>query len=64
MTTFALVHGGSCTADRTLPPEQQDAAVAAIGSPEVMDLDSGHMAMIGRPAELAAILNEVAARPR
>jgi len=52
------------TADRTLPPDQQDAAIAAVGSPEVIDLDSGHIAMIGRPAELAAILNEVAARPR
>lgn len=26
--------------------------------------DSGHMATIGRPAELAAILNKVAARAR
>jgi hypothetical protein len=29
-----------------------------------IDLNAGHMAMIGRPAELAAILNEVATRAR
>jgi len=49
--------------DATLPPVQQDAAIAAIGSPEVARIDSsGHMAMISHPAELAAILNEVGAR--
>lgn len=48
--------------DHTLPLEQQDAAIGALGSPEVIDLDSGHMAMISRPETLAAILNDVAAR--
>ena len=48
--------------DHTLPLEQQDAAIEALGSPEVIDLDSGHMAMISRPEQLAAILNDLAAR--
>lgn len=51
-------------ADRTLPPEQQDAAIAAAGSPEVINLESGHMAMISCPTDLATILNEIASRPR
>ncbi|HET6954615.1 MAG TPA: alpha/beta fold hydrolase [Acidimicrobiales bacterium] len=49
--------------DRTLPPEQQDAAIAAVGSPEVVVIDAGHMVMLSRPEELAAVLNERAARP-
>jgi pimeloyl-ACP methyl ester carboxylesterase len=48
--------------DQTLPPDQQDAAIAAVGSPEVIELDSGHMAMISQPERLAAILNEIAVR--
>ena len=48
--------------DMTLPLEQQDAAIAAIGTPEVIELDSGHMAMVGHPTELAAVLNELAGR--
>ena len=49
--------------DATLPPARQDAAIAAVGDPEVLRLDaSGHMAMISHPAGLAPVLNRVAAR--
>jgi pimeloyl-ACP methyl ester carboxylesterase len=48
-------------ADATLPPVQQDAAIAALGTPEVVEIPtSGHMAMISHPAELAAILGRFA----
>ena len=50
-------------ADATLPPVRQAAAIAAVGDPEVVEIPgSGHMAMISHPAELAAVLNEVASR--
>jgi pimeloyl-ACP methyl ester carboxylesterase len=46
-------------ADATLPPVQQEAAIAALGSPEVVEIPtSGHMAMISHPTELAAILKQ------
>ena len=50
------------TLDQTLPPEQQDAAIAAVGAPEVIDIESGHMVMISQPTLLAATLNEIRAR--
>jgi pimeloyl-ACP methyl ester carboxylesterase len=46
--------------DQTLPLEQQDRAIAAVGAvrpPEVVELEAGHMAMVSRPRELAAIIN-------
>jgi hypothetical protein len=49
----------------TIPPH--GSAVIDHIDPDVREsvmADSGHLAMIGRPAELAAILNEVAARAR
>jgi pimeloyl-ACP methyl ester carboxylesterase len=50
-------------ADATLPPDRQSAAIAAVGNPDVVEIPtSGHMAMISHPAELAAILNTIAAR--
>jgi hypothetical protein len=50
------------TADGTLHPdfataiESQDRMVANLGDVQIIDLDAGHMAMISRPTELAAIL--------
>ena len=49
--------------DNALSLEQQARFAANAGIEEVVDLDAGHMAMISRPAELAAILNELARRP-
>jgi pimeloyl-ACP methyl ester carboxylesterase len=53
------------SADKTLPPDQQAASIAAIraGGKHVteVEIDAGHMVMISRPAELAAVLNAVAA---
>jgi pimeloyl-ACP methyl ester carboxylesterase len=49
--------------DRCLPVEQQDKVISAIGDVQVIDLVSGHMAMIGHPVEIAAILNDVSGRP-
>jgi pimeloyl-ACP methyl ester carboxylesterase len=45
-----------CLRDQTLPLQQQDAAIAAIGVAEVVELDAGHMSMLSRPQELAAII--------
>jgi pimeloyl-ACP methyl ester carboxylesterase len=48
--------------DHALPPAAQDASIAALravpgGTVNVVELDSGHSAMISHPADLAAILN-------
>jgi len=50
------------TEDHALPPVAQDASIAALravpgGTVNVIELDSGHNAMISRPADLAAILH-------
>lgn len=52
-----------CTWVRTLqdiiiPPEKQLRFAANVGDCPVVDLDAGHMCMIGRPERLAAILRE------
>ena len=47
------------TRDVIVTPDQQDASIAALGETDVVDLDSGHMAMISRPRELAAILDRL-----
>jgi pimeloyl-ACP methyl ester carboxylesterase len=47
------------TDDATLLPSTQAASIAALGSPDVVDLAAGHMAMISRPAELARILEDL-----
>jgi pimeloyl-ACP methyl ester carboxylesterase len=47
------------TADRTFPAEAQDEMARRTGCDQVIDLSSGHMAMISHPEELAAILNRV-----
>ena len=43
--------------DASIVPEAQDAMIANLGDCDVVDLDAGHMAMISRPKELAALLN-------
>jgi pimeloyl-ACP methyl ester carboxylesterase len=54
------------SADKTLPPDQQSASIAAIraGGKDVteVEIDAGHMVMISRPAELAVVLNAVGGR--
>jgi pimeloyl-ACP methyl ester carboxylesterase len=50
------------TQDHALPPAAQDASIAALrevpgGTVHVVELDSGHSAMISHPADLAAILH-------
>ena len=47
--------------DASLSLATQDEMLARLGDPAVVDLDSGHMAMVTRPAALAAILNRIAA---
>jgi pimeloyl-ACP methyl ester carboxylesterase len=42
--------------DASLTLESQDRMVANLGDVQIIDLDAGHMAMISRPTELAAIL--------
>jgi pimeloyl-ACP methyl ester carboxylesterase len=47
--------------DQSLPPELQDTMVANLeaspgGPVDVVELDAGHMAMLGQPAALAAVL--------
>jgi pimeloyl-ACP methyl ester carboxylesterase len=50
------------TRDQAGTVEMQDQFIANIGGADVIDLDSGHMAMISQPAELAAILDGIAVR--
>lgn len=44
------------TLDQTLPPEQQDAAISAVGECDVVEVEAGHLAMYSRPEELAALI--------
>jgi pimeloyl-ACP methyl ester carboxylesterase len=48
--------------DAIVVPAMQDAGIGNIGGAEVIDLDAGHMAMVGRPVELAGILDDIAER--
>ena len=51
--------------DAIAPPEMQDAYIAAIRSvapASVVELDSGHNAMVSQPEALAKILNTIQAR--
>jgi pimeloyl-ACP methyl ester carboxylesterase len=48
------------TRDMTVPPELQAKCVAAIGSADEVDLDAGHMAMVGQANRLADLLNRLA----
>jgi pimeloyl-ACP methyl ester carboxylesterase len=50
------------TADQAGTTEMQDGFIANIGGAEVIDLNSGHMAMISQPAALALILDDLAAK--
>ena len=45
--------------DASLTLDAQDRMVANLGDAQIIDLDAGHMAMISRPAELAAILDSL-----
>jgi pimeloyl-ACP methyl ester carboxylesterase len=46
--------------DQTYPPELQSKAVAAIGPTDEVELDAGHMVMVGQPRALAELLNQLA----
>jgi pimeloyl-ACP methyl ester carboxylesterase len=46
------------TQDASVGVDAQNQMIATIGSAEVADLESGHMAMISHPRELAALLND------
>jgi pimeloyl-ACP methyl ester carboxylesterase len=48
------------TGDMTVPPELQAKCVAAIGPADEVDLDAGHMAMVGQAHRLAELLNQLA----
>ena len=45
--------------DRSFPPDLQRTMADRAGCTDIVPLDSGHMAMISHPAELAAILNPI-----
>jgi pimeloyl-ACP methyl ester carboxylesterase len=45
--------------DATMLPATQDASIAALGSPGVVHMAAGHMAMISRPRELALMLERI-----
>ncbi len=55
--------------DASLPPATQDALVANLrespgGPVTVVEIDAGHQVMLSRPAELAALIDRIAAAPR
>jgi hypothetical protein len=43
--------------DVSVPLEQQNTMIDNLGGADAVDIDAAHMAMISRPAELAAIIN-------
>lgn len=47
-------------ADLVLPPDQQVRFAVNAGNCPIVDIDSGHMCMVSKPAKLAAILNATA----
>ncbi|WP_425826483.1 alpha/beta fold hydrolase [Streptomyces fractus] len=47
------------TRDQCYVEELQQRSIALLGPEKVVDLDTGHMAMVSAPGELAAILNAV-----
>jgi pimeloyl-ACP methyl ester carboxylesterase len=47
------------TNDVIVAPEKQDRYVENLGGCEVLELDAGHMAMISRPRDLAALLTTI-----
>jgi pimeloyl-ACP methyl ester carboxylesterase len=48
--------------DRSFPPDAQDVMAARAGCSELVDVDSGHMAMISHPQELAGALDLIHSR--
>jgi pimeloyl-ACP methyl ester carboxylesterase len=46
--------------DRSISEAARERMIARLPGAQVHDLDSGHLPMLGRPGELAAILDEVA----
>ena len=47
--------------DIIVPPEKQQRFAGNVGDCTMIDFDFGHMCMVGRPAETAAILNQITA---
>jgi len=47
------------TRDAIVSLDTQNRMIENLGGAEVVDLDSGHMAMISRPADLAGVLNQL-----
>jgi pimeloyl-ACP methyl ester carboxylesterase len=47
-------------ADHSLKPRKQDAIASRVGAQRVVTMDTGHLPMLSRPEELAAMLNELA----
>ncbi|HXW33317.1 MAG TPA: alpha/beta hydrolase [Acidimicrobiales bacterium] len=50
--------------DAIIDPEDQLRYAENAGNCEIIDMDAGHMCMISKPAELATLLNELAASSR
>jgi hypothetical protein len=46
--------------DELVDPDTQRAFAARAGCTQVLDIEAGHMCMVSRPVELAAILNAIA----
>src|SRR5947209_19671623 len=49
-----------CLQDRVIPPELADQMIENMGGARVVDIDAPHEVAIGRPAELAAVLDGIA----
>jgi len=48
--------------DRTPTPDQVELLADRVGCADIVELDSGHMAMISHPRQLADVLNEIHSR--
>ena len=48
--------------DHSVTPKRQDAIIKRVRANEVESLDTGHLPMLSKPAEMAAVLNTLAER--
>jgi pimeloyl-ACP methyl ester carboxylesterase len=45
--------------DASVSPERQSSMIARLSGPEVVEIDAGHLVMLSKPEQLAAVLARV-----